>query len=250
MAVASHESTQAPQEAARFPPTLWSVVLRAGGAPSEQSERALATLCQTYWSPIYAFLRRRGCNPHDAQDLTQSFFLSLIEQHKLGHVRPERGRFRSFLRVSLNNFLSDERSKQQAKKRGGGISFVSLNTADAESRYAIELSDRFDPERIYERRWATTLMERVLTRLEAEWKAASKQERFSELRVYLTGDPDADSYSDMALRLGMTPGAVKVAVLRLRHRYRELFREIVAETLLDPEEIEDEIRHLLSVLGQ
>jgi DNA-directed RNA polymerase specialized sigma24 family protein len=226
------------------------MVLRAGGAPSDPSKLALSTLCNAYWYPIYVCFRRQGCTTHDAEDLTQSFFVHLIDGHKLGQVRPERGRFRAFLKVSLRHFLMDQRMKANALKRGGGQPTISIDVVRAESRYCIEPVDPLDPEKIFERRWATTLLDRVLTRLEAEWSDNPRKARFDELRVYLVGDPDAETYDIVARRLGLTVSAVKVAVLRLRQRYRELFREIVADTVADPGEIEDEIRHLVSVLRQ
>jgi RNA polymerase sigma factor (sigma-70 family) len=250
MAIARQEPPSVPPGPAQFPPTLWSLVLRAGAAPSDQSERALAMLCNTYWYPIYAWIRRQGRAPQDAEDLTQSFFVHLIEGHKLGKVRPDRGRFRSFLRGSLRNFLADEWSKSQAKKRGGGFPLVSLDAAQAESRYHLEPADPLDPEKIFERRWALTLLDRVLTRLEAEWGDRQRKERFEQLRAYLLGDPDAESYDAVARRLGLTVSAVKVAVLRMRQRYRELFEEVVAETVADPGEVQEEMRHLLTVLGR
>jgi RNA polymerase sigma factor (sigma-70 family) len=244
-----HDSASAPAGAAQFPPTLWSVVLEAAGMPSDRSEKALATLCGAYWYPLYAYLRRRGCSPHDAQDLTQSFLVHLFNGHKLGNLRPEKGRFRSFLRVALPNFLADERSKAHALKRGGGTIFISLEGAAAEGRYGLEPAVPLDPEKIFERRWAMTLLESVLGRLERECQENQRSDRFQELRVYLLGDPALDSYARVAERLGMSEGAVKVAVLRLRQRYRELFREAVAETVGNEAEIEDEIRHIFSILS-
>jgi RNA polymerase sigma factor (sigma-70 family) len=245
-----HDSVSAPSGAAQFPATLWSVVLLAGSAPSSESEKAIERLCQLYWYPVYAWLRRRGCAPHDAQDLTQGFFVDLIERHKLGHVRREKGRFRSFLRVCLQNYLADERDKARTIKRGGNQTLLSLDAAAAESRYSMEPRDPLDPEKIFERRWALMLLERVLARLEAEWQGRQKGEHFERLRVYLLGDPSADSYAEVAACLGMSEGAVKVAVLRLRQRYRELFRETVAETVANEAEVEDEIRHIFSILSQ
>jgi RNA polymerase sigma factor (sigma-70 family) len=245
-----HDSVSVPGGAAQFPPTLWSMVLQAGAEPSPQSEKALATLCAMYWYPLYAYLRRRGCGPHDAQDLTQGFFVHILDGNKLGQVRREKGRFRTFLRAALHNFLSDEHSKACAAKRGGGQRAISLDATEAETRYRCEPADPLDPEKMFERRWAMTLLDRVLARLETECSESRRPERFESLRVYLLGDPTSDTYADVAARLGMSEGAVKVAVLRLRQRYRELFREVVADTVANDVEVEDEMRHIFFVLSQ
>jgi RNA polymerase sigma factor (sigma-70 family) len=250
MVPVAHDSASAPGGAATFPPTLWSMVLQASATPSPQSEKAFATLCAMYWYPLYAHLRRQGCSPHDAQDFTQGFIAHLLGGHKLGQVRREKGRFRMFLRAALHNYLCDERAKAHAIKRGGAQPAISLDAAEAEKRYELEPADTADPERIFERRWAMTLLDRVLNRLEAECKENRHPDRFEALHRYLLGDPDADSYAQVATRLGMSEGAVKVAVLRLRQRYRELFREVVADTVGNDAEVEDEMRHIFSVLCQ
>jgi RNA polymerase sigma factor (sigma-70 family) len=233
----------------KFPPTLWSVVLAAGGESSPQAEKALTALCNAYWKPIYVFLRRRGCSSHDAEDFTQAFFVHLIERHKLGHARPERGRFRTFLLAALNNLVADELSKTRAKKRGGGA-IISMDATALEAQCQAEHTGLFEPEKVFDRRWAASLIEGVLQRLELECKATGKQERFEVLRMYLIGDPDGEGYREAGRRLGMTTGAVKVAVLRLRQRYRELFREAVAETVSDPGNVDEEVRHILAALSQ
>lgn len=232
----------------QFPPTLWSVVLLAGKGPSPQSQPALAKLCHTYWYPVYAFLRRQGKSPHDAQDLTQAFFIHLLDHQRLTQVQPEKGRFRSFLLAALKNFLSDQRDKMRAQRRGSGIEVISLDAETAEQRYAFEPVDRLDPERIYERRWAMTLLDRVLVRLENEFVVAGKADRFKYLSTLLVGEPDSESYAAVGKRLGMTEGAVKVAVLRLRQRYRELFRVEVEDTVVNQAELEEEMRHVFAVL--
>lgn len=246
----AHDSVSAPGGAAQFPPTLWSIVLQAGTDRSPRSEKALTTLCAMYWYPLYAHLRRQGCSPHDAQDFTQGFIAHLLDGQKLGHVQREKGRFRTFLRAALHNYLCDERAKAHAAKRGGGQPVISLDAAGAETRYQLEPPDPLDPEKIYERRWAMTLLDRVLARLEAECNESRHPERFQQLHLYLLGDPTADSYANVAARLRMSEGAVKVAVLRLRQRYRELFREVVADTVGNDAEVEDEMRHIFSVLSQ
>jgi RNA polymerase sigma factor (sigma-70 family) len=235
--------------ARRFPPTLWSVVLAAGGT-SPRSHEALATLFQTYWYPIYAFLRCLGHTSHDAEDLTQGFLVRLCQKDRLSSVSPEKGRFRSFLLVSLKNFLADEEAKARARKRGGGESLVSLDAASAEERYALEPTDVMDPEKIFERRWALTLLERTLRRLEAEQNMPERRERFEVLRGYLLGDPPGETYAAVGRRLGLSEGGVKSAVSRMRQRYRELFREEIASTVAGEEEIEAETRHLFAVLNR
>jgi RNA polymerase sigma factor (sigma-70 family) len=242
-------SSTFPAAGAQFPPTLWSVVLAAGQESSTRAEEALAALCRTYWYPLYAFVRRQGRNAHDAEDLTQGFFLHLFQNRGLEKVRRERGRFRSFLLTSLKNFLADEWEKASARKRGGGIPAISLDAEDAEQRYRAESMEQPDPEKLFERRWAIALLDRVLARLEAEQVSAGKQERFEQLSMFLSGDPQDVTYAAVAARLGMTEGAVKVAVLRLRQRYRELFRAEIANTVAGANEVDDEMRHLLVVLA-
>ena len=242
-------STQDPVIAAKFPPTLWSIVLKAGGECSAQSQEALAKLCDAYWYPLYAFVRRQGKSLHDAEDLTQGFFLHLFEKNGLDKVRPEKGRFRSFLLASLKHFLADEWEKSTAQKRGGGVSVVSFEVANAEERYRSEPVEQSDPEKLYERRWAITLLDRVLVRLEGEFAAAGRKDRFDQLHIFLSGDRENVTYGEAASRLGMTEGAVKIAVLRLRQRYRELLLTEVANTVASEKEVKEEMRHLFAVLG-
>lgn len=251
MPVPDSSSTAIPLAGTQFPPTLWSVVLLAGGRePSAQSQQALATLCQNYWFPLFAYLRRNGNSPQDAEDLTQGFFLHLLQKNRLETVAREKGRFRSFLLASLKNFLADAWEKSQAQKRGGGTTIVSFESAGAEERYQAESMPMADPERLFERRWAIALLDRVLGRLEAEFKAAGKGQRFEQLQVFLSGDPRGLHYADIASTLGMTEGAVKVAVLRMRARYRELIQDEVAQTVARPEDVADEMRHLFAVLSR
>jgi RNA polymerase sigma-70 factor (ECF subfamily) len=235
--------------AGRFPPTLWSVVLRAGESNGAKAQEALATLCQSYWYPLYAYLRRHGESPHDAEDLTQDFFLHLLEKQRLGQVQREKGKFRSFLLASLQNFLSDQWDKSRAQKRGGGASLLSLDAARAEERYQLEPADTLDPQKIFERRWALTVLERVLARLEVEYAEAGKQERFAQLQHLLLQEGDSGSYAEVGRQLGMSEGAVKMAVLRLRQRSRELFRAEIAHTVGSEDEIEDEVRHLFAAIA-
>ena len=234
---------------AQFPPTLWSVVLRAGQTSSDQSHEALATLCRAYWFPLYAYLRRHGKSPPDAEDLTQGFLLHLLEKDTLSRVKRERGKFRSFLLASLQYFLANERDKQLAQRRGGGAAFVPLDQSTAEERYQSELTDAMDPARLFDRRWATTLLERALGRLESEYTGPGRAARFQTLRVFLLGDPKSQTYAEAGKRLGLKEGAVKVAVLRLRQRFGELLRIEIASTVATAADVEDEMRHLFATLS-
>jgi len=234
----------------RFTTTRWSLVLAAAGTEDARGREALAKLCQTYWYPLYAFVRRQGHGPHDAQDLTQEFFMRLLEKDYLGDVDRSKGKFRSFLLAALKHFLSKERARAKTLKRGGGHTLVPLDTLSAEDRYRREPEDNATPERLFERRWALTLLDQVLTRLSEEYETTGKRAMFEQLQGCLTGDSDMPPYAELAARLGMTEGAVKVAVHRLRQRYRGVLREEIAQTVADPAEIDDEIRQLFSALGK
>jgi RNA polymerase sigma-70 factor (ECF subfamily) len=230
-----------------FPTTLWTVVLHAGRDEPAQARAALAQLCQGYWYPLYSFIRRRGYSPHDAEDLTQSFFAHLLEKRGLGRVDPEQGRFRTFLLAALKNFLANDWDRTQARKRGGGQTIVSLEQGSAESRYQLEPSHDLTPERHFERQWALTLLDHVLAALRDEYHADGKGDLFEELKAVIAGQPAA--YAEMAVRLRRSEGAIKVAVHRLRHRYRELMRARIAATVGEGD-VEDELHHLLEVLGE
>jgi RNA polymerase sigma-70 factor (ECF subfamily) len=223
------------------------VVLHAGRSDTTRSRDALGKLCQVYWFPVYAYVRRRGHSPHDAQDLTQEFFARLLQQNWVAMADPERGRFRSFLLGSLNHFLAKEWRKDQAQKRGGGVQFTEFDTA--ETRYGHELISDATPEQQFERKWAVTVLDAVLRRLGAELESENKAKVFELLKPCLVGDRDAQSYSAIATTLGMNEGAVKVAVYRLRRRYRQLLREEIAQTVASPDEVEAEMRHLVDVLA-
>jgi RNA polymerase sigma factor (sigma-70 family) len=229
-----------------FPTTLWTIVRRAGKDKPAEAQAALAQLCQVYWYPLYSFVRRRGYPPHDAQDLTQAFFAQLLERRGLERVDPQLGRFRTFLLASIKNFLANDWDKANARKRGGGQTIVSLNEESAESRYRLEPSHEMTPERHFERQWALTLLDQVLDALCDEYHADGRGDLFEELKAVIIGHPA--SYADMAARLRRTEGAIKVAVHRLRYRYRELMRARIAATVGE-EDVEDELRHLLTVLG-
>ena len=231
----------------RFETTHWSLVLAARTGKSVESRTALEALCGAYWFPLYAFIRREGYAAEEARDLTQGYFARLVERRDLKDVRPELGRFRSFLLVSVKHFLSNERDRERAKKRSPGSPLVSLDAQDAEARYSFEPADALTPETLFERKWAMTVLERTLGRL-GEENAGQKAQRFEALRAHLSGDEPAASYRELGETLGMSEDAVKVAVHRLRRRFGELLREEIADTVREPGEVDDEIRHLLGVL--
>lgn len=228
------------------------MVLAAGRRSSPESREALETLCRAYWLPLYGFVRRQGFSAPEAQDLTQEFFVRLLEKNYLAAVGREKGKFRSFLLAAMKHFLANERDRARAQKRGGGKSLVSLESLDfeaAESRYRLEPAHEVTAERVFERRWALTLLDRVLDRLVAEYAAAGKARQFEQLKDCLTAPDSARPYAELAVKLAMTEGAVKVAVHRLRRRYRELLRGEIAQTVADPREVDDEIRDLFAALA-
>ena len=232
-----------------FATTHWSVVLAAAKEETPEAAAALERLCRTYWYPLYAYVRREGYNPADAQDLTQEFFARLLARNSLAQVAPEKGKFRSFLLAAMRHFLSDQRDRARAAKRGGGQEVLSLDAQEAEERYRLEPVDRLDAEKIYERRWAMTLLEQALFRLRDESAAAGKAELFERLRRFVAGDSDA-TWGEAAAELGLSEGAMKIAVHRLRARYRALLRDEIAHTVADPTEIEAEVRYLMRVISQ
>jgi len=232
----------------RFETTRWSLVLAAGASESRESAAALAALCETYWYPLYAYVRRRGHPIDDAQDLTQEFFTRLLQKNDLALAQRERGRFRSFLLTSLKHFLANEWHRGRAEKRGGGRSLLSIDFGMAEDRYGLEPSHEQTPEKIFERRWALVLLENVLARLRAESAAADKSENFERLKVFLTGEQPPTTYAQLAAEMNTTEGALKVAIHRLRRRYRELLREEVGQTLDNAEEIDQELRDLFAAV--
>ncbi len=233
----------------RFATTHWSLVLAARARAEPGAEEALASLCHAYWYPLYAYIRRRGRGADEARDLTQEFFARLLEKDFLGQADRTKGRFRSFLLAACGHFLANEHDRARAAKRGGGRRPLSLDGRDAEDRYRVEPADILTPERLFERRWALTLLEEVLARLRADFAARGKERLFDLLRGTLVGERDAPPYREVARRLGMTEGAVKVAVHRLRQQYRDLLREEIGRTVESPEQIDDEIRDLFAALG-
>jgi RNA polymerase sigma factor (sigma-70 family) len=242
-------SSKAAGQQAAFVTTHWSVVLAATRSDTTRAQTALARLCQTYWYPLYAYVRRRGYQPEDAQDLTQEFFARLLEKQWLAEADRERGRFRTFLLSALSHFLANEWDKARAQKRGGAVRAVPLQLSSAETRYGQEPADPITPEQIFDRRWALALLDEVLSRLREEHIAADTSRLFEALKPCLVGDRQAQPYSALAAKLGMTEGAVKVAVHRLRQRYRQLLREEIANTVARPEEVDVEMRHLFAVLA-
>ncbi len=234
-----------------FTTTHWSVVLAAREEDSPKAAEALEKLCRTYWPPLYAYIRRDGYGVEDAQDLTQGFFARLLDKNHLGHLRDQRGKFRSFLLTFLKHFLSDERDRAAAQKRGGGKRFVSLNdTSAAETSYQFVATAPASPDQIFEQRWAQTVLEQALHRLRQEYVADGKAALFDQLKDLQPGEHGTLSYAEVGSQLGMSEAAVKSAVHRLRRRHRELLREEIAHTVAKPEEIDEEIRYLLAVLGR
>ena len=232
-----------------FVTTHWSVVVSARKKDSPESDAALETLCRTYWYPLYAYVRRQGHSPPDAQDLTQEFFARLLQKDYLKAAAREKGRFRTFLIVALKRFLANEWDRARAQKRGGGQHPLSLDTELAEQRYRIEPVEGATAERVFERRWALTLLDRTMTRLREEFGSAGKGEEFDGLKVCLTAERGEISYAEIAKALGINEGAARVAVHRLRKRFREIFREEIAHTVSSPDEIEEEVRYLMGVLA-
>lgn len=229
----------------RFATTHWSVVVSAGDSHSPEASQSLAILCENYWFPIYAFVRRAGHSAEESQDLTQEFFVRLLDKRFLASADRTKGRFRTFLLTAVKRFLANEHDRVEAKKRGGGQKTVSLD--DLEARYCREPAEVLTPERIFEQQWALALLDHVLARLQAEMAAEGKSVLFDAVKDHLTGSR-AVGYAATATRLGMTEEAVRVAAYRLRRRYRKLLREEIAQTVASRDDIEEEIRDLFSCL--
>lgn len=239
----------APDPASWFNTTHWSVVLAAGQEATPQAGDALEHLCRDYWYPLFAYLRRQGHDAPDAQDLTQSFFLHLLAGNRLRDVTPARGKFRSFLIAALKNFVANEWDKRQTLKRGGHVSFLPLDAELGEARYRREPAPAATPDKAFEQSWALALLEKVLNQLRAEHGDEAKRRLFEALQVYLSGDKSGVSYAEMATRLNLTEGSVKMAVLRMRRRFGELLRAEIAHTVAKPEEIDEEIRCLFAAVS-
>ncbi len=237
-------------EKRQFASTRWSVVLAAGDLERDEPRIAITQLCETYWYPLYAYVRRRVDNVHEAQDLTQAFFSHLLEKQVIARADPNRGRFRAFLITALKNFLANEWKKARAEKRGGGKAELSLDFDSGESRYQIEPAHELTPEKLYERRWVLTLLDQVLESLRIELVEDGKAEHFEQFKGAITGEATPAEYQQAAETLEITSAAAKQAAYRLRKRYRQLFREEVARTVADESEVDDEIGRLLAVLGE
>ena len=232
-----------------FRTTRWSLVIAARDGSGASSQQALEELCEAYWYPLYAYVRLLGHDPDEARDLTQAFFARLLEKGYLQDVKEGAGRFRSFLLVALKHFLSKERDKAAAIKRGGQARVISLDTDLAESRYRTEPVDQLDPEAVFERRWAMTVLERAMDQLQETYTKAGKQERFEKLHGFLTGEEPHVPYRQIAQELEINEGAVREAVRRMRQQFGSLLREEIASTVADPGNVDDEVRHLLRASG-
>jgi RNA polymerase sigma-70 factor (ECF subfamily) len=236
--------------AAQFATTHWSVVLAAGDSASPESSAALERLCSTYWYPLYAFVRRKGYAVADAEDLVQDFLSGFLQKGYVVRADPVRGRFRSFLLTSMQNFLHNVRARSTARKRGGGQQFCSWDIATAEQRYLAELREGITPEKAYEKRWAAALLQAVLDRLREDFKATGRAELFERLKGHLWTGDEAVPYAQLGSELGMTPLALKVTVHRLRQRFAQRLREEIAYTVSTAAEVEDEIQHLIGLFGE
>ena len=232
-----------------FVTTHWSVVLTAAGTDTTRAHEALSCLCENYWYPLYAYVRRRGHPPEDAQDLTQEFFARLLEKHWLARADREKGKFRSFLLMTMKRFLANEWDKAQAVKRGGHIRLIPFQFDTAETRYSQEPADASTPDQVFERQWALTLLQSVLQRLRADYEQDGKGKLFGALEPCLIGSRETQPYAELAAQLGMTDGAVRMAVSRLRDRYRQCLKDEIAKTVATPAEVDEELRHLFRALA-
>jgi len=236
-------------KAAAFSTTHWSVVLTAARDDPVGASAALEKLCRKYWYPIYAFVRRRGADRQEAEDLTQGFFAHLLEMETLKKADRRKGKFRTFLLSALTKFLSNEWDKRQTAKRGGGRQILSLDEAAAEERYSVEPVEPGSPEKLFDQRWAATLVDGVLTRLREEYRTRGKAELLAQLESGLTQEAAPGGYAECAGTLGLSEGAVRVALHRVRRRFGELLREEIAQTVTSPAEVDDEIRHLFAAIS-
>jgi RNA polymerase sigma-70 factor (ECF subfamily) len=223
--------------------------MTAGHSDTTRARAALDELCQDYWYPLYAYVRRRGSSPEDAEDLTQEFFRTLLEKEYLKAADREKGRFRTFLLVALQRFLANDWDRARAQKRGGRLEHVSLDTSSAETRYHAEPASEASPEHIYDRRWAFALLGKTMARLRAEFVALGKQDEFEQIKECLTAERGSIDYSALSRCTGLNEGTLRVGIHRLRKRFREIFREQVAETVVTPAEIDAEMRHLMGALA-
>jgi RNA polymerase sigma factor (sigma-70 family) len=240
-------STSAPGDI--FATTHWTVVLAAGKRSTPQSDGALEELCRTYWFPLYAYVRRRGYSKEDAEDLVQAFFARFLEKNYLAGLSAERGRFRAFLLASLKHFLANEWDKAQAQKRGGGAAHLSLDWQTADTKFQVAATAEPSPDKAFDREWALALLAKVIERLRAECAADGKAKLFEQLKIFLTAGKGALSHADAAKKLGMDETAVRVAVHRLRKRYRVLLRDEISQTLADESQVDEEMRALFGAFA-
>ena len=247
METPAHDTPTSSMLGARFEQTLWGEVLAAGQPGRPDSARALERLCRVYWYPIYAYLRRRGFDRHEAKDLTQGFFFYLVRKNLVGTAAPEKGRFRSFLLGSLKNFVSNEEGRQRALKRGGGAQLISLDEEVAEGRYAHEPVDNRSPEKLFDRRWALTVLDEAARRLQNEFKGAEAE--FAALKSFLNNDRDL-AYAELSARLNRSEVALRSIVSRMRKRFREFLLEVIRETVCDPSQLEAEMNDLKAALRE
>ena len=238
-----------PASRAQFATTHWSVVLASGAPDSSHHQEALEALCRSYWHPLYAYLRRHGFDTHDAAEHTQSFFAKMLEKKSLAKLCPRGGKFRSFLLTALKRFVGDEQERMHAQKRGGDRLIFSINSEDAESKYRLQPIDRLSPDKLFERSWALTVLNRVMNRLRTEMDSIEKRQLFDQARAHLCGTCDAIPYHELAASLDMTEGAVKAAIHRMRNRYRDILYEEILQTVSCPTEVDGEIRGLFSALS-
>ena len=232
-----------------FATTHWTAVLAAGRGSSRQADVALEELCRTYWYPLYAYVRRQGHSREDAEDLTQGFFARLLEKNYLEGVTSDKGKFRAFLLVALKRFLANEWDRASRQKRGGGVMPLSLDWQDADTRYQINPADNLSPDKLYDRAWAVIVLERVITRLRDENGAEGKANLYEQLKPFLMIGKSEIPYAQAAAALKLTEGAVRVAVHRLRRRYRELLREEITQTLANPAQADEEMQSLFNALA-
>jgi RNA polymerase sigma-70 factor (ECF subfamily) len=249
MPFGSHKRGNTRDDGREFATTHWSNIFNAGQVGTPEQDIALERLCRTYWYPVYSFIRRRGFDAHEAQDLTQGFFARFLEKNYVAEADAAKGRFRTFLLSCVQSYLANEWDRKNAQKRGGGVQIISIDAEFADERYRHEPVTELTPERIFEKQWLEALLESVLRRLNEEFIAAEKAEQFEKLKVYLIDEKGAAPFAEMALKFGMSEPALKGVVRRMRQRYRDLFREEIAQTVSNPREVDAEIQHLAGLLG-
>ncbi|MDB6123703.1 MAG: hypothetical protein JWQ71_2696 [Pedosphaera sp.] len=250
MSITGHNPDSPVAGGGHFVTTHWSAVVRAGQVDAASAHVALDELCQTYWYPLYAFIRRQGRAPQDAEDLTQAFFARLLEKNFVAAADPEKGKFRTFLLAALKRFMANEWDRDHAQKRGGFQTVIAIDQAVVESRFNADLTHDLQPDVLFERQWAMMLLERVMSLLQEEYVATGRATLFEHLRSCLAKQEATQSYALIAVELKLTEAAVKTAVHRLRTRYREILRSEIGKTVASPDEIETELRHLFSTFGR